>query len=250
MTKAFLDFEFNNSDPSVVDIISVAVVTEKSMYYGISREFNIESAMSDEWLRENVMKKIFEEHIGLTDGEFNNGSIATIVDTVGKTVKELGDDVYNIVNPKFKQKYPTIGISKILVDPDKCQDKRKLKSEMELHGDMDYKPSFTKFYGWHSEFDWICLCILYGGMKMLPIGYAPDMVNIKQYLTELCDDMKGDLLADNILDSFRKHPIFQSNKNAHHPLDDAKWNMEVYNLIKTVKKKWIQRLSKNLNSIM
>ena len=58
--RYFFDTEFNdNVSQFAIDLISIGIVDEDDReYYGISNEFNVAAASSNQWIRENVIDKL------------------------------------------------------------------------------------------------------------------------------------------------------------------------------------------------
>lgn len=70
-----------------------------------------------------------------------------------------------------------------------------------------------EFWGYFADYDWVCLCQLYGTMMDLPKGWPMYCRDIKQLYDESgCRDLPPQGME-------------------HHALADAKWNMDAYNHI-------------------
>ena len=52
--------------------------------------------MNHPWMRENVLKHIFTEFQHLSKGEFDQKSITEIIALVGKSKKQIADELYNL----------------------------------------------------------------------------------------------------------------------------------------------------------
>ncbi len=71
------------------------------------------------------------------------------------------------------------------------------------------------FYGYYADYDWVCLCQLFGTMMDLPKHFPMYCRDLKQMLDE-----KGN----------PKIPFKPDNE--HNALSDAKWNKKLYEWIK------------------
>ena len=108
--NAFIDFEFNNKNIIVdnvsynaLDMISIGVCTDDDKsFYAISSEFDIDHAMNNKWMRENVMIHIYNSYRHFTKCEFSSEAIKEIIFVVGKTKYEIACDLYNFFNLCFK----------------------------------------------------------------------------------------------------------------------------------------------------
>lgn len=85
------------------------------------------------------------------------------------------------------------------------------------------KPSLDKdikLYGYYSAYDHVVLCQIFGKMIDLPKGMPMYTNDLKQFMDYLGID---------------KHQLFsetEKQKNEHDALQDAKWNLKLYNAIK------------------
>lgn len=77
---------------------------------------------------------------------------------------------------------------------------------------VGYNPEFWAYY---ADYDWVIMCGLYGPMVLLPEGWPMICYDIRQYMYHLGLDSK---FTNSI-----------PNKEEHHALADAIWNMEVFN---------------------
>lgn len=231
--KAFIDFEFSTiptanlktgkTNYSSFDLISIGVCTDtQKSFYAISNEFDVDYAIAHSWMRENVLIHIYNQYKHLTKHGFSEKGISEIISIVGFSKREIAIDLYNFLNPHFA-KMTDECILDILISSDQNEDKRLLLSESK---NIEYIPNQVDFYGWHCEPDWVILCELYRNMGSIPIGFGYNMTNVKQTLLETATSKE---------DLEQLKSILPENPSLHHPLADAKWTMESYNLIKNIK---------------
>lgn len=78
-----------------------------------------------------------------------------------------------------------------------------------LHFVTDHTPPGEKpeFWGYYADYDWVCLCQLFGTMMDLPEGWPMYCRDIKQF----CDSLGNPKLPEQ-------------GKGEHHALADARWN--------------------------
>ncbi len=243
--KYFLDTEFlegtqktflGKTKPTI-DLISIGLVCENGdKYYAISKDFNIKEAwnrydlvsMSNKggigdtpiqkkvyWIRENVLKPIFEdwkaERILLSDRpEFDYINFKYCIKTIGKTNKQIADEVQEFVNVN------------------------KMRS-------LDVQRSNPEFYGYFCDYDWIVFCWLFGNMNALPSGYPMYCVDLKQEMDRIAEFWRvekekiGETYSFehclNILKQFKQYP---KQTNEHNALSDAMWNFELFKFLQFV----------------
>ncbi len=243
--KYFIDTEFlegtqkgwfGKTTKPTIDLISVGIVCEDDReYYAISKDFNLKEAWSryDKvkdgfrdygmtpnfkkvyWIRENVLKPIYNElalhhasdyknpHLGekIDDGrwlKFNYKSLKWLIGKYGKSNKQIAEEIlYFCSNTYF----------------DKTGFDLKEASKYKLYD--NFKP---EFYGYYSDYDWVVFCWLFGKMIDLPKGFPMFAFDIQQQIEEYNIDKK--LLLENI-----------PQINCHNSLQDAIWNFKAYQYI-------------------
>lgn len=246
--KYFIDTEFlegtqkswlKNSKPTI-DLISIGIVSEDNReYYAISKDFNVKEAWNRfdlkpdinnggmkkvYWIRENVLKSIWEE---LMDSEYNKTSqygnhhpvwdkedftyrnLKKLIKKYGKTSKEIANEVV-----KF-----TVGgafdIHRLATEPD------------------------PEFYGYYSDYDWVVFCWLFGKMINLPKNFPMYCNDLKQEL----DRKTQNLITSNMIKAscfekavniVKNFPAYPKQTDEHNALSDAKWNYELYKFLKSL----------------
>lgn len=75
-----------------------------------------------------------------------------------------------------------------------------------------------EFWAYFADYDWILLCQLYGRMIDVPKSWPYYCLDLKQYMYHL---------------GVKRDEIPVNNDQEHHALADAKWNLEVYNFLKS-----------------
>lgn len=76
-----------------------------------------------------------------------------------------------------------------------------------------------EFWGYHSGYDWVVLCQLFGSMKALPKGWPKYCRDLRQWRDEL---------------GVIKLPT-QRKKGEHHALADARWAREAWEFLAEVR---------------
>jgi hypothetical protein len=104
----FYDTEFLE-DGKTIDLISIGLVREdgKELYL-LNKDMDTENAFADDWVRENVLKGIFDEmeDIYLSDYEgnppfdFNEPNFWYFLNRYGNTKKEIGEKIVEFVGKK------------------------------------------------------------------------------------------------------------------------------------------------------
>jgi hypothetical protein len=275
----FLDTEFLEgtqktflgiSKPTI-DLISIGLVCENgNKYYAISKDFNLKEAWNrydlkvnkdykpsfgggldghynpkfirEYWIRENVLKPIYDELFMkivsddnmLTGDEyvyFTYSNFKTLIKRYGKTNKQIGTEIKDFI---YKT---TTNLSF-----------QSTKNQIKYWG----KEVPIKFYGYYADYDWVVFCWLFGKMIDLPKGFPKYCIDLKQELDRRFPNGKygttvvipklvnGTLLAElspkteykeiNI----KEHPNYPKQNNEHNALSDAKWNFELFQFLQDV----------------
>lgn len=234
----FLNIKYGQTKPTI-DLISIGIIREDNReYYAISKDFNLKEAwnrfdlkinkhypngseyLKEYWIRENVLRPIFNElverwaqeeykanQLRTTSGynppiKFNYKNLKHLIDKYGKTNKQIAEEIIN-----FTQGDPV----------------------------ERNNPIFYTYYG---AYDWVVFCWIFGKMIDLPRGFPMFSIDLKVML----DDKVLPYCANNGLQHTFKSglnliktlPTYPKQYNAHNALDDAKWNRNLYEFIKTL----------------
>lgn len=220
----FLDTEFLEgtqktflgiSKPTI-DLISIGLVCENgNKYYAISKDFNLKEAWNRYdliketrfqtdystytkkvyWIRENVLKLIWEELRLKKDSPvdktnipvFTYNDLKYLINKYGKTNKQIAKEVKEFCYKGCEWNYPN-------------------------------KENEIQFYGYYADYDWVVFCWLFGKMIDLPKGFPMFAFDIQQQIEEYKID-KNQLLKE------------VPQVNCHNALQDAIWNKSAYNWI-------------------
>jgi hypothetical protein len=138
-----------------VQLISLGMVCKDGReLYMICKEFDLNSAWQNTWVRENVLRKIHQE---LVDQQgpyarqhhysrfryFSKKSLAWLLKYNGKTRQEIRQEIFNFVR----------------VNP--------------------------TFYGYYADYDWVVFCSLFGTMVDLPEDFPKICQDLKQTMIQL-----------------------------------------------------------------
>lgn len=183
-----------------IDPISIGIVNESGKkLYCICKDFDIDFAWANHWLRENVLKDIFATLLKLQSmddkigsGEFTFENFQNLLKTYGQTRDEIRIQLIDYLQ---------------LADEN-----------------ID-----RQFYGYYCDYDWVCFCWFFGKMIDLPSGMPMYCRDLKQTLDETAEEF-GLTLEDVKADE--KYP---KQKNEHNAFADAEWNFELYQFLKELK---------------
>ena len=257
--KTFLGIKYGETKPTI-DLISIGIKQEdltnevnKSMftsngsllnygkdiynyggkaYYSISKDFNLKAAWNNEWVRENVLKSIFNEleskdykecnrapQFGIakrTIGcRFTFNNLKKYINRYGKTNKQIAQEIIEFIRSSELQE-PKVN--------------------------TDYKENSPEFYGYYSDYDWVVFCWLFGSMVDLPKGFPMYCKDLKQELDNKYKAIKSqqadlgitsEATLDRRLEPIQSNPNYPKQINEHNALADAKWNYEFYKFLKT-----------------
>lgn len=252
LRKSFIEALFATkiyTEPTI-DIISIGITCEDGrQYYAISKDFNLKEAWNrydlklekpedsrqrrfkNYWIRENVLKPIWEELMikdyvsfcgeKMTIDELNSVKMTyrhfkKLIKKYGKSNKLIAEEVrqfclptHGFVRDWYEDKYGKLDIS---------LEYSKLK-EYEENFDKEYQSyQNPEFYGYYSDYDWVVFCWLFGKMIDLPKGFPMFAFDIQQQIEEYKID-KEQLLKE------------VPQTNCHNSLSNALWNKNAYNWI-------------------
>lgn len=247
-----------NTKPTI-DLISIGIVsegTEKTLmkpydvyneavtysreYYAISKDFNIKEAWNRYdlkldikeggtkkvyWLRENVLKPIFDEWNTYSYHKFNYKNMKYCIQMIGKTNKQIAEEIKHFVA------------------------NRPINSNKE-QWILDYDTKDIKFYGYYCAYDWVVFCWLFGKMIDLPKGFPMYCIDVKQMM-DIIADVKYAHLRDDLdsrkgivgseftlkrkLDIMKGCNNYPKQTNEHHALSDAKWIKALHDFLQQIK---------------
>lgn len=255
-----------------IDLISIAIVKDNDQhYYAINKDFDIKAAwfayqleqvsgdqrniypegIKKYWLRENVLKPIWEElsyreyredpnfikqeFWDILDGmpeekrfpffvsemlpygwrRFDCSDFKRLVKKYGRTKKQIAKEVRSFIWCSFDS-------------PD----------DMEEQG--------VDLYAYFASFDYVLLGSIFGLMKDLPMGFPMYCKDLKQYV----DDKADMLIAQGIgthtegnkyypknkqeaIEWIERYPAYPKQENEHNALADANWNKKLHKFLKT-----------------
>lgn len=258
--KYFLDTEFiegpqtkrtfflpiGKSKPTI-DLISIGIVCEDGReYYAISKDFNLKEAwnrydwkrksVSDGiagaykvyWLRDNVLKPIYDElerieiinYEGFIDPHyelnlnFNYRRLKRLIKKHGKSNEEIATDIIKFTSLKaegFDGTLNPVSVSR--------------------------KPTPIEFYSYYADYDWVVFCWLFGRMIDLPNGFPMYCKDLKQESDRIYNLKKEEYAKGggrNFINKLANHPSYPRQLNEHNALADARWNIELYNFLNTL----------------
>jgi len=217
--KYFLDTEFHefnkcvmigdSFDPSTtwvntIELISIGIVNEKNdNYYAISKDFDVEEAWDNKWLRDNVLFPIYNELAAKRvedrklkvkdDMTFNLNWTTFLISFFGKSNEEIAKEIQEFV--------------------------------------LNYSDKDINFYAYYADYDWVVFCWLFGRMIDLPKGFPMYCRDLKQEFDEKWPDGKMYLKNMDTSISVKSHFKYPKQKNEHNALDDAKWNLKLKRFI-------------------
>lgn len=233
--KYFLDQEFHeysvkhsegwfnkSRNVHIIDLISIALVGENGReYYAISNDFDIKAAWNNEWLRDNVLKSIFDDAyidvFGTVMPPFCLSAFKYVVNKIGKTNEQIAGEVKEFCKPTRNFSHTGITVN---------------YDELKYH----------EFYGYYADYDWVLFCSLFGTMMQLPKGFPMYCIDLKQMIDAKCDSINKEVQLTSPGTPLVTHksmkennPFYPKQTNEHNALEDAKWNMELYKFLQSIK---------------
>jgi hypothetical protein len=234
-----------------IDLISIGIVCEDGgSYYAISNEFDLKKVWNkydldygsgDQrnlpprkvyWLRDNVLKPIFQEWLykghkeanlelpDIPNGIFSYKNFEKFLKRNGKPNKKIATEIMLFVWADVWSEWNG-GIDEFI-------------SRGKRNGwDTD---SPIEFYGYFADYDWVLFCSLFGRMIDLPEGFPMYCRDLKQMFDEAV--FKYCLQEQHLIEAAEKKlkllPNYPKQTNEHNALSDAKWNYELYKFLKTL----------------
>ena len=252
--KYFFDTEFKEYHKKprfgkaipTIDLISIGIVCEDGReFYALNKECDLKEVWKDQWLQDNVLLPIYREYI--------HGDIRNIYDFTyktmcwlfkrhGKSKPELCFQIFRFVHQLTIEEWD-----------DKFSFAEDIVETAYKNGEQTHE-----FYAYYADYDWVVLCQLFGRMLDLPKGFPMYCKDLKQQLDEAVrnkitlhckftttvNGIKKQTQLD--ADKVNKHDInealeliklddnYPKQENEHNALDDAKWNLALYNFIKNI----------------
>ena len=84
----FHEYEINGID--TIELISIGIINDDKKYYAICKDFDIDKAWENTWLRENVLNNLFE-----TNEELTLKELKSFISEKGLTREEIKNDLLN-----------------------------------------------------------------------------------------------------------------------------------------------------------
>lgn len=246
--KRFFGIKIGQTKPTI-DLISIGMVSENNReYYAVSKDFNLREAWNRfqietqsgdmrnmfpngkkvYWLRENVLKPIYQELLSLEDfrvfnaqpvftnkrykREFSLKTMDYLLKVHGKTNKEIAIDIQKFVVGDY--------------------------NATDLSGKSFYQAVSTKnnppeFYAYYADYDWVVFCWLFGKMIDLPKGFPMYCNDLKQILDEKdsLNKRNNSSSANVSLKYYNSYPK-KDNLKSHNAIEDARWNKKLFDFLK------------------
>lgn len=279
--KYFIDTEFHEGfhkpllfgmNRHFIDLISIGIVDENGRgFYAISNEFDIKAAWNSYqlemvsgdmrnifpegkkvyWLRENVLRPIFEElhhrfvreddYKGSVDMKFNYDNFSYLIKKYGESNEQIAEEIVKFIDARYiDDSDPSRGL---------------------IYPDGNYTKPFKvcttdiEFYGYYCDYDWVAFCALFGKMIDLPKGFPMYCKDLKQMLDgKIMEEAIGvdkalknsvypipdadrkpmPKLFEEMLQDYKNVKEYPKQTNEHNALADAKWNRKLYDFINII----------------
>ena len=247
-----------------IDLISIGVVCEDGReYYAISKDFNLKEAWNryDEkiqyfngdirnqfpngrkykeyWIRENVLKPIFQELLysghkkaklplpKSSEKQFTYKNLKKLIQGFGKSNIQIAKELKHFIYEKEDVLYN--------------------KQELDFNSVGDVK-SKIQLYGYYSAYDHVALSWIFGKMIDLPKGFPMYTRDLKQMFDEKQESraktisfFKETYLYDKhkeneiiFPENLKEHPQYPKQENEHNVLSDAIFVKNLYHFLKKV----------------
>ncbi len=243
--KKFFGYTYGKTKPTI-DLISIGIVSEEAPlfstreghtsdkykssreYYAVSKDFNLDHAWKNKWIRKNVLLPIFREfkaesihdqnfvrrYFGTAGAGFTKYHLKLLINFYGKSNKKIATEVLMFVNPPEEIKIPA-------------------------------EPEFWAYY---ADYDWVVFCQLFGTMMDLPKGFPMYCLDLKQLQDEIT--LQATMWHIEMPERARMHengtfpisredhhkwvktlPDYPQQKDEHNALADARWNKALHKFL-------------------
>ena len=229
-----------------IELISIGIVDENGgEYYAVCKEFDVHAAWNNEWLRDNVLKGIFdyilkEQEISLP---FTLISLEYLINGFGVTKAMIASSIECFVTEPTVCVCPLgdrVGnVLKYMKENDDV-----LEWKKEFPGYTETKPSKPEFYAYYADYDWVVFCWLFGRMIDLPKNFPMYCRDLKQLMDDKANDLVNRVCynsgnhtiwdLEKGVSELKKDFNYPKQENEHNALADAKWNYELYKFLKTI----------------
>lgn len=242
---------FRKETPETIDLISIGIVAEDGReYYAISKDFNLKEAWNrwqqrtgegdrnkrepkEYWIRENILKPIFEEWIkkdshwtnkDRTHGKwkFTYDNFKWHLDINGKTNKQIAEEIAGKHNPMSF-----------------------IKRKGQIGGGTP-----VEFYAYYADYDWVVFCWLFGRMIDLPYGFPMYCIDLKQIMDKVAKKVTNSAIKLQLgipnnaciqeptlkekIGYLKRIPSYPIQVNEHNALADARWNKELHKFLNEI----------------
>lgn len=198
--RRFLGWPIGRPVPTI-DLISIALVRENGDHlYLLNADCELSYAWKNDWVRNNVLAKIYTEHISGDQRNAYRFSLATMRYIFAHQGDHRAELVQQIMEFLGFFQHSLAGIGPV------NEYRHNLRAE-----------HLPEFYGYYADYDWVVFCQLFGTMDQLPKG-------MPMYCLDLMQDLRRIGLNKKLLDKYvPQHPTGE-----HNALDDARWNRDAH----------------------
>jgi hypothetical protein len=218
------------------------------------------------WIRENVLypiyRELFTKETGISTPDVLNNlnyifsDFRAYIEKHGKTNKQIAEEIKAFCAPVPYWRTATFGDNVGLI----AASEKKYYSNEECWKDIKIKENVTgltydilhgtdkqiNLYGYYSAYDHVALCWLFGKMINLPERFPMYTKDLKQMLDEKVELLTNKdfftIFHDKVEMSFdeklkmvkEKHIRYPKQNNLHNALEDARWNKQLHEFIKSL----------------
>jgi len=248
----FLGIPYANTKPTI-DLISIGIVAEDGReYYAISKDFNLKEAWNRYqlepnntvgarigclptqkkvyWIRQNVLKPIFDELILKESNEVYSSSERQFLFNVPEDYTPVCGNDFSYKNlKKLIAKYGKTNKEIAEGIKDFCHFWKTLDSGRSLQNHP------IEFYAYYADYDWVVFCWIFGKMIDLPTGFPMYCRDLKQNFDVLAEHLNtegGRFTPKEWVEMVKEtHPDYPKQTNEHNALDDAIFNKALHKFL-------------------
>lgn len=225
--KFFLDTEFREGVSygtflgfkvgkpiNTIDLISIGIVCQNGEeFFALNSEHDLKTTWQDDWLRENVLKPIYNKYVQGFQRDidrFNLSTMQWLFKMYGKTRGQIAHSVQHWLNSCL---YVDFYANERLNNPNK-----------------------PEFWAYYADYDWVVFAQLFGRMINLPENFPMYCRDLKQKMDEVAENSVSKVLSlEGRLKFIKESKDYPKEENLHDALDDAKWNRKLFYFLEACK---------------
>lgn len=202
------------------------------------------------WIRDNVLKPIFENWKSISElhsnYNFTYKNFRNFLSCYGKSNAQIAEEIKLFTHCATKDQLEYKGVSEnyhkfqfrfsyVTWEVDKDMAKTKEDALTLIMDETDHAAlDEADFYSYYTDYGWIALCWLFGGINRLPAGFPNYCINLKQTLEEKARLVPVSYTLNEGLKSIKMSNDYPKEISFDIALNNANWNKNLYDFLKSL----------------